>query len=150
MPNRVKELRASVGLVFLLMYIMGLLIIIIQSNCIGMDCCHKLHMPRIDLHVSMHVLIDLTCLEYELVFWTPHFFYFWTTHFSISTIHFGWTLTLKLYCVVCYCLVNGARRHLITSMHYHAQLKEVSYKYFRQLDMIYTDSHDRYIYNIFI
>jgi len=91
MPNRVKELvKASVGLVFLLMYIMGLLIIIIQSNCIGMDCCHKLHMPRIDLHVSMHVLIDLTCLEYELVFWMPHFFLF----LDNTLLYFNYTLWL--------------------------------------------------------
>jgi len=88
MPNRVKELvKASVGLVFLLMYIMGLLIIIIQSNCIGMDCCHKLHMPRIDLHVSMHVLIDLTCLEYELVFWMPHFFFISGQHTSLFQLY---------------------------------------------------------------
>jgi len=28
------------------MYIAGFLIIIIQSNCVGRDCCCKLHMPR--------------------------------------------------------------------------------------------------------
>jgi len=32
----------------------------------------------------------------ELVFWTLRFFYFWISHFSVLTPHFG--LTLRLNC----------------------------------------------------
>jgi len=40
---RTEEERRNWGLGFLLMYITGFLLIIIQSSCIGMDCSRELH-----------------------------------------------------------------------------------------------------------